>query len=515
MGDDTRAEDGGAAVPSGPVPNEDPKPTEAASALKQSDGGDPSAVADSDLVRLEPTMTLFNGVTIICGIIIGSGIFISPTIVLDYTGSVGLSLVIWAACGVFSMVGALCYGELGTMITMSGGDYAYILKAYGGMPAFLLLWVTVLIIRPTAQAVVALTFGNYILQPFFKGDCDVPPEAPILLAAACITVLTFINCWNVRWATKVQDVFTAAKIIALFIIIIAGMVQLCMGKTQNFENSFKGSTTNPGDIALALYAGLFAYGGWNYLNFVTEELKNPFKNLPRAIVISVPSVTAIYVLANIAYFTAITTEELRNSKAVAVTFGDKLLGPMAWIMPVSVALSTFGGVNGLLLTGSRIYFVGAREGHLPEAVAMISVKRRTPVPSLVFTCILSLMYLFSKDIGQLINYFSFVTWLATGAAIGGLLIMRITHPDIQRPVKVNVALPILFVIACIFLVVMGTIAAPWDTFIGILILLTGVPVYFFGVVWKSKPDWFNRIVRVVTVKSQKLFMCIAEEKKRD
>lgn len=151
----------------------------------------PQASKKDDLVALKPKISLFNGVTIIVGVIIGSGIFISPGLVLKETGSVGSAMLVWIFCGVFSMVGALCYGELGTMITMSGGDYAYIYKAFGSLPAFLLLWVTVVIIRPTAQAVVALTFGNYLLQPFFP-DCDPPIQAAKLLAALCIS-----KCFNV------------------------------------------------------------------------------------------------------------------------------------------------------------------------------------------------------------------------------------------------------------------------------------------------------------------------------
>lgn len=142
---------------------------------------------DDDLVNLKPKISLFNGVTIIVGVIIGSGIFISPGLVLEQTESVGSAMLVWIFCGLFSMVGALCYGELGTMITMSGGDYAYIYKSFGDLPAFLLLWVTVIVIRPTAQAVVALTFGNYLLQPFFQ-DCEEAPVVPAkLLAALCIS----------------------------------------------------------------------------------------------------------------------------------------------------------------------------------------------------------------------------------------------------------------------------------------------------------------------------------------
>ncbi|XP_022258779.1 large neutral amino acids transporter small subunit 2-like, partial [Limulus polyphemus] len=166
-------------------------------------------------------------------------------------------------------------------------------------------------------------------------------------------LLLFVNCYNVKWAARVQDVFTFAKIFALIVIIIAGLVHIGMGNIQNFQNAFEGTTTEPGYIALAFYSGIFSYAGWNYLNFVTEELKDPHKNLPRAIYISLPLVTVVYVMANLAYFAVLTQQELLSSNAVAVTFGERILGVMAWIMPVSVALSTFGGLNGGIFASSR------------------------------------------------------------------------------------------------------------------------------------------------------------------
>ncbi len=197
------------------------------------------------------------------------------------------------------------------------------------------------------------------------------------------------------------------------------------------------------------------------------------------------------------------------------TFGMKLLGPMAWIMPVSVALSTFGGVNGLLLTGSRIYFVGARYGHLPEALAMISVKRKTPTPSLIFTCCLTLLYMPAGNIGQLINYFSFVTWLATGTSIAGQLFLRWKRPEMARPVKVPIILPIIFFFMCLFLVIMGFKAAPIDTLIGTAIICTGFPIYLFGVYWTSKPEWMTNGIRGFTEWMQKMLVCVAEESKQE
>uniref|UniRef100_A0A8B9UTX0 Solute carrier family 7 member 8 n=1 Tax=Anas zonorhyncha TaxID=75864 RepID=A0A8B9UTX0_9AVES len=269
-------------------------------------------------------------------------------------GSVGVALAVWAATGVVTALGALCYAELGATIPKSGGDYAYVKDIFGGMAGFLRLWISVLVIYPTNQAVIALTFASYVLRPLFPAG-GAPEPGLRLLAAACLLLLTWLNSFSVRAATRLQDACTAGKLLALAIIVAAGAWRLATGHAGWLQPPLSFSWLQPpeaGRVALAFLQGSFAYGGWNFLNYVTEELVEPEKNLPRAIFISIPLVTAVYVLANVAYVTAMSPYELLQSDAVAVTFGEKALGPLAWLMPAAVALSTFGGVNGSLFTCS-------------------------------------------------------------------------------------------------------------------------------------------------------------------
>lgn len=467
---------------------------------------------DDGAIRLKPKMTLLNGCTVIVGSIIGSGIFVAPKGVLLQTNSVGLSIIIWVLSGVYSLIGAFCFAELGCMIPKSGADYAYIMTSFGPFLAFIRLWIECMIVRPTSQAIVALTFALYALRPIYP-DCDPPIVSVKFLAVVCILILTFVNCWSVRWSTFVQDVFTYGKLLALAIIILTGVYQLTQGKTEHF--TFDGSVWDITKIALSFYSGLFAYNGWNYLNFVIEELIEPAKNLPKAIMISCVLVTVVYTCTIVAFHTTLSVSEVLSAEAVAVTFANRIYGKFALLVPVFVAMSTFGGVNGILLTSSRLFYAGAEEKQMPSILSMIQVSHLTPTPAVIAMCLLSLIYLLSNDIYLLINYVGFTSWLAIGLAVACVPYLRWKHPDWERPIKVHLFWPIIYILATIFITTVPMISDPKSTLMGCVIILTGVPVYFLFIGWKSKPRWLNNFVDKVTLALQKIMVVVPPEKKKN
>ncbi|CAI2354500.1 unnamed protein product [Caenorhabditis sp. 36 PRJEB53466] len=467
-------------------------------------------------IKLKPRISLFNGCTIIIGVIIGSGIFVSPKGVLLEAGSSGMALLIWLLSGAFAMIGAICYSELGTLIPKSGGDYAYIYEAFGPLPSFLFLWVALVIINPTSLAIIGITCATYALQPFYS--CPVPDVVVNLFAGCIIAVLTFINCWDVRMATRTNDFFTITKLVALVLIVTCGAYWVSLGHVENLQmpDVAEGTQTKVSAIAMAFYSGVFSFSGFSYLNFVTEELKNPFRNLPRAIYISIPVVTIVYMLVNIAYFSVLTVDEILDSDAVAITFADKILGSLGSkvIMPLFVSFSCVGSLNGILITCSRMFFSGARNNQLPELFAMISIKQLTPIPSLIFLGGTSIIMLFIGNVFKLINYLSFAESLVVFASVAGLLKLRFTLPKNvlrNRPIKISLVFPITFFLMCLFLLILPFFHSdPWELIYGVFLVLSGIPIYALFVYNQWRPNFMQNIWIGFTHLVQKLFYCVPE-----
>ncbi|KAM4787490.1 LOW QUALITY PROTEIN: b(0,+)-type amino acid transporter 1-like [Cyanocitta cristata] len=408
-------------------------------------------------LRLKQEVGLISGVSLIAGTMIGSGIFMSPEWVLHHMGNPASSLLIWAACGLLAMFGALSYAELGTIIKESGGEYIYILRIFGSFPAFLFAYTSVILVRPAGLAAVCLSFAEYAIAPFYPG-CSSPQVAIKCTAAACILILTIINCLNVRLATSVMNIFTAAKLLALLVIVVGGLVLLAKGQTQSFQHGFQGTTAGIGAVGVAFYQGLWSYDGWNNLNYVTEELKKPEVTLPRALMIAIPLVTCLYLLVNVSYLVAMTPSELLSSGAVAVTWGDKVLGSWAWLISLSVALSTFGSSNGTFFSGGRVCYIAAREGH------MVSTEK------------------------------GFMAWLFYGLTISGLLYLKIKKPELPRSYKVPIIIPIIVLMAAVYLVLAPIIDQPQIEILYIvLFIFSGVIFYFPLVRFKYHPRFLERV----------------------
>ncbi|KAJ8303319.1 hypothetical protein KUTeg_019715 [Tegillarca granosa] len=388
----------------------------------------PKIKVEQEPVRMKKNVGLISGISLIVGTIIGSGIFISPKGVLTETGSVGLSLIVWTAGGLLSLL---------------GGEYPYLMEGLGRIVAYLFAWTKVVVLTPSSLAIICLTFAEYLVTFFpFCGNPQIPLK---LIAALAIVTLGIINSFDTKLAASVQVLFTAAKLIAIGIIIIGGL------------NGFEGTTNSPAKVALAFYDCLWAYDGWNNLNYVIEELKNPY------------------------------------------SWGEDVLGPVGIIMPLFVMCSTFGAANGSLFAGGRTVYVAARENQLPEILSYVNCKRYTPIPSITFTCAIALAMLIPLDIGGLIDFFSFAAWLFYAMTILSLLILKWKMKDAPRPIRLNVVLALIFMVCSLYLVVAPIIQDPRIEFLyAFLFIVGGLLLYFPLIPSPCFCSYFLRLRRVLT-----------------
>uniref|UniRef100_A0A8B9LBC9 Si:ch73-352p4.8 n=1 Tax=Astyanax mexicanus TaxID=7994 RepID=A0A8B9LBC9_ASTMX len=454
-------------------------------------------------VHLRRSISLLPAVSFIIGTVVGSGIFIAPKGVLMNSGSVGLSLLVWALSGVLSTFGALCYAELGTSFKKSGGHYTYLLETLGPLPAFLRLWTEFIFIRSVVASYVSLAFGRYVVEPMYM-PCIAPPALVKLVSILGVTFVVAVNCWSVSLASRTQVTLTFIKLFALALIIVPGIMALAKGQTENFRNAFDTESFTLTKLPLAFYSGLYAYGGWFYLNFVTEEVINPNRNIPLAIIFSMTTITVCYVLVNVAYYTVMTGDELLMSDAVAVTFASRALQGVASGVPILVSLSCLGALNGGFFGAPRMLFVGAREGHWPALFSMIHIRRHTPLPAVLLLYPLVIIMVSRGEIFQLINFASFSRWFFIALATLGLLVHRYRFPEHPRPFKVPLAVVIIFTVVCFCIVGMSLYSDPWNTGGSCALTLTGVPVYYLTIKRSYIPARWKKanMLKVLTRKKQ-------------
>ncbi|ORX54515.1 amino acid transporter [Hesseltinella vesiculosa] len=468
-----------------------------------------------------PHMGLLSSINMIVGLIIGSGIFASPGPVTAKVGAVGPSLMMWLVGGILSYLGAMCYAELGTMITKSGGEYQYLTKAYGPCMGLTFTWSNLLLTNPIGTASIATVFAEYILQmayfnPSASGSPDMPDYALKLVAICCIWVVVAFNCFGQKAGAYVQNIFTAAKLIAVVMIIIIGFIWLGKDGKHNLDNAFVGSSQNALDYGTALYLSLFAFNGWNNLNYGVSEVKNPQKTLPTAITISCMLVTAVYVLCNVAYFATLSASVVASSSTVAMELGLVTMGNAgAYFFALMVVLSTFGSVNGNIWAASRLVATSASEDavFIPSFFGRQVGRGNAPVWALILVGIISTIWTIPGNFTYLATMYSFVGWLFYGITISGLVVMRFksSTKNMERPYKVFIGIPIFFCIVDCYLVVAPLVDAGsggvYQYIIIIVIGLLGIPLWYVRV---KKPEigrklfgwlWFYEDAKIMRTKN--------------
>ncbi|HET6227018.1 MAG TPA: amino acid permease [Bacteroidia bacterium] len=467
---------------------------------------------------LNRTLGLFDATSIVAGSMIGSGIFIVTTFMAREIGSAGWILFLWLLTGLITITAALSYGELAAMMPKAGGQYVYIQRAYGKLISFLYGWAVFTVIQTGVIAAVAVAFSKYAAV-FFPELNTVLVKTPVvtttyaqILSVFCIVLLTYINSRGVKNGKNIQLLFTSAKLIALFALIVLG---LAMGfksgmLAQNFSNMWEAnSTTVKGDGSLftvqlagfalvgamgaSLINPLFSSDAWNNVTFIAGEIKDPVKNIPRSLFLGTVIVTIIYILANVAYMSLLpikgdphatdaigqgimfASNDRVGTAAASIIFGNSAI----YLMAALIMISTFGCNNGLILSGARLFYAMAKDGLFIKKAAEVNDKH-VPSTALWFQCIWACLLCLSGQYGQLIVYSTFVSLLFYMLTIGGIFILRKKEPNTERPYKVigYPIIPIFYILITLVITIDLIYYKPFETLGGIAIVLLGLPVYF-------------------------------------
>lgn len=436
--------------------------------------------------RLPRHLGLWSSVAVLIGLTIGSGIFRVPATVaerLQYPGPVFLA---WVIGGLVALFGALTLAELAGALPRSGGVFAYILEAFGPLPAFLFGWSELAVVRASALGAIATIFAEYLGYFIPLGAMQVRG-----VAAVAVVLVGFLNYVGVRRAAAVMNLVTALKYAALVALVLLAF-SAGEGSTSHFRPIW-GPSINLSLIATALIAIMWTYDGWADLSFMGGEVKNPGRTLPLAFILGTLGILLIYLLLNVAYVYLVPLPEMAKSPLIAATAAEQipLLGRVAGgVVSAVVMVSCFGALHGSMMAGPRIFFAMADRGLFFQSVARVSPRFQSPSAAIWLATGLGVVYVLLNDFQQLADKFILGIWPFYALAVGAVFVLRRTRPDLPRPYRAwgYPVVPILFLLASVGMIANALWTDPLNTGVTFGIILVGVPVYAAWRAWSKKTD---------------------------
>ena len=424
----------------------------------------------------EPTryarkIRLFDAVMMVMGGIIGAGIFVNPSVVAQRLDSAGLIVGVWVLGGVVALAGAFCFAELGARYPKAGGGYVYLREALHPMVGFLYGWAVLLVIATGAIAAVAVTFARYFIV-LTGWDPSTTPA----VAVGAIGLLSAINYVGVRPGAITQNLFTVLKLVALAALVVVGLV--LTGSPVPAEPVQRDAVPLIAAIGIALVPVMFSYGGWQQTNFIADEIVDPLRTLPKALVFGVLAVALVYGMANLVYVSVLGVDGLAQSTAPAADVMERSVGEAgAVFISAGIAASTFGFLNLVILVSPRVYQAMAADGLFFRRTAQLHPRYRTPTAAIALQAAWATVLTLSGTYGQLLDYVVFADFIFFGLAGISLIIFRRRDPQAAYLSPGYPWVPGIFVVAAFYTVLSSVISNPTNALIGAGILVLGVPVF--------------------------------------
>jgi len=438
--------------------------------------------------RLIRRLGLWSAIAVLVGSTIGSGIFRTPAGVAQRIGDVPLFLLAWVLGGAVVLCGALTYSELAAAFPRSGGMYVFLRESFGKLPAFLFAWAELWIIRPGAFGAIGITASAYTLRTLgadpaaivaSAGPVDIRAEQ--LLGAGYILLVGTVNFFGIHRGAILQNLSTAFKVGALALLVVVGFALGTPSGDIPAGGIFaQRAVVGLSPFLLAMVAILWAYDGWADLAFVGGEVKEPQKTLPRALLIGTSIVVVLYLAANLAYLYLIPIQQMKNAELVAADVARLSIGSAGVVVvSAAIAVSTFGTLNGSMMTAPRIFFAAAEDRLFPNAIARVDPRTHAPTGAIVLMTVMGMTFIMVRTFTALADQFIIGIWPFYALAVAGVFVLRRTRPRLERPYMTwgYPFVPLVFLGGALFLLGNYLVSETAAFAIDIGIILTGIPAY--------------------------------------